>query len=111
MANVARLNAATVGSLGQAPATPDSVTARRDRESGGQMWMLSWKPVPGAKGYEVLVRRTTAPTYEKVIAVGAETSYLLADQLDDVWAAVRAVGANGHRSLASAVPPPSAATR
>jgi len=56
--------------------------------------------------YEVLFRRTTAATHEKIYQGGAGTSFLLPDQLDDGWAAVRAVGANGHRSLASAVPPP-----
>jgi hypothetical protein len=37
---------------------------------------------------------------------GDSTSYLLGEQLDNLWAAVRAVGANGPRSLAAVVPPP-----
>jgi hypothetical protein len=110
VAKVARFNAAVVGSLASAPARPDSVRARRDQPSGGQKWMLTWKSVPGAASYEVLVRRTTAPTWERVIPVGSVTSYLLSDQLDDLWAAVRSVGANGHRSLAVVVSPPRAAT-
>jgi hypothetical protein len=68
--------------------------------------MVSWHEIPGAVRYEVLFRRTTAPTYEKIYQAGAATSFLLPDQLDDGWAAVRAIGANGHRSLTSAVPPP-----
>ncbi|HEU4643529.1 MAG TPA: M28 family peptidase [Gemmatimonadaceae bacterium] len=111
VARVARLNAAVVGSLAAAPAVPDSVTARRDAASGGQHWLLRWKPSPGATAYEVLVRRTTSPTWERVIPVGSDTTYLLADQLDDLWAGVRAVGADGHRSLAAAVPPPAFVTR
>ena len=105
VANVARLNASVVGTLANAPAPPVAL-ARRDRDSGGQKWMVSWGEVPGAVRYEVLFRRTTAPTYEKIYQAGAATSFLLPDQLDDGWAAVRAVGANGHRSLTSAVPPP-----
>ncbi|MEA2705549.1 MAG: hypothetical protein QOH22_337 [Gemmatimonadaceae bacterium] len=105
VANVARLNASVVGSLANAPAPPLAL-ARRDQASGGQKWMVSWGEVPGAARYEVLFRRTTAPTYEKIYQAGAGTSFLLPDQLDDGWAAVRAVGANGHRSLTSAVPPP-----
>ena len=105
VANVARLNASVVGTLANAPAPP-SALARRDQASGGAKWMISWRPSPGAASYEVLFRRTTAPTYEKIYQAGAGTSFLLPDQLDDGWAAVRAVGANGHRSLASAVPPP-----
>ncbi|HEX2723309.1 MAG TPA: M28 family peptidase, partial [Gemmatimonadaceae bacterium] len=60
VANVARVNAAALAALASAPAVPDSVVARRDQPSGGQKWMLSWKPVAGAVSYEVLVRKTTA---------------------------------------------------
>jgi hypothetical protein len=105
VANVARLNAAVVGSLANAPAPPVAL-ARRDQASGGQKWMVSWREIPGAVRYEVLFRRTTAPTYEKIYQAGSSTSFLLPDQLDDGWAAVRAIGSNGHRSLTSAVPPP-----
>ncbi|HVS61313.1 MAG TPA: M28 family peptidase [Gemmatimonadaceae bacterium] len=105
VANVAKLNATVVGTLANAPAPPAAL-ARRDQASGGQKWMLNWRAIPGAASYEVLFRRTTSPTYEKIYQAGAGTSFLLPDQLDDGWAAVRAVGANGHRSLTSAVPPP-----
>jgi hypothetical protein len=105
VANVARLNASVVGTLANAPAPPAAL-ARRDQASGGAKWMISWRPSAGAASYEVLFRRTTAPTHEKIYQAGPGTSFLLPDQLDDGWAAVRAVGANGHRSLASAVPPP-----
>jgi hypothetical protein len=105
VANVARFNASVVGTLANAPAPPAAL-ARRDRESGGQKWMLTWNAVPGAASYEVLFRATTAPTYEKIYQAGPSMSFLLPDQLDDGWAAVRSVGANGHRSLTSAVPPP-----
>lgn len=111
VAKVARLNAATFGSLAFAPAAPDSVTARRDMSSGGQKWNISWKAVPGAVSYEILIRRTTAATYERLIKVSEGTSYMLMEQLDDLWAGVRSVGANGHRSLTVATPPPSFVTR
>ena len=105
VANIARLNASVIGTLANAPAPPAAL-ARRDQASGGARWMISWRPSPGAASYEVLFRRTTAPTHEKIYQAGAGESFLLPDQLDDGWAAVRAVGSNGHRSLASAVPPP-----
>jgi acetylornithine deacetylase/succinyl-diaminopimelate desuccinylase-like protein len=105
VANVAKLNASVVGSLAAAPPPPVAL-ARRDQASGGQKWMITWPAVPGAASYEVLFRRTTAPTYEQIYKVGAGTSFLLPDQLDDGWAAVRSVGANGARSLTAAVPPP-----
>lgn len=109
-ANIARLNAAVIGSLGLAPASPDSVRARRQPPSG-QKWELSWKKVSDAAGYEVLVRSTTSPLWERVIPVGDTTSYVLDAQLDDLWAAVRSVDAQGHRSLAVVMPPPRSAQR
>src|SRR5437764_5146668 len=104
VANVARQNASVVGSLAAAPPPPLAL-ARRDQASGGSRWSLSWNAVPGAASYEVLFRRTFSPTYEKVYRATG-TTFLLPDQLDDGWAAVRSVAANGHRSLSSAVPPP-----
>ncbi len=101
VAQVARLNAAALVSLASAPATPDSVFASRESSaSGGQAWALRWTAVAGAASYEVLVRRTTSPTWERVIPVRTGLTNALAFQLDDGWAAVRAVGANGHRSIA-----------
>ncbi|HEX7977540.1 MAG TPA: M28 family peptidase [Gemmatimonadaceae bacterium] len=103
VANVARLNAATVVSLAAAPPPPDSVFLRREASaSGGQAWTITWHDVTGASGYELLVRRTTAPTWERVVPVGRTTRYTLDFQLDDGWAAVRSVGPSGHRSLARA---------
>ena len=106
VAQVARLNAATVISLASAPASPDTVIASRENAaSGGQAWTLRWTPVPGATSYEVLVRRSTSPTWDHAIQVGTARAHQLDFQLDDGWAAVRAVGANGHKSLARVAGP------
>jgi len=99
VANVVRLNLATVVSLAAAPAAPDSAVQRRDAASGGQKWALSWKAVDGAASYEILVRSTVAPTYTRVVPVSGATTWLIDEQLDDAWAAVRAVSASGARSL------------
>ena len=114
VAQVARLNAATVISLASAPASPDTVIASRENAaSGGQAWTLRWTAVPGATSYEVLVRRSTSPTWDHAVQVGTARAHRLDFQLDDGWAAVRAVGANGHKSLARvagpAARPPAAA--
>lgn len=106
VAKVARLNLATVVSLAAAPARPDSTTYARDRTSGGQSFTIRWSPVAGAARYELLVRRTTAPTYTRVVNAGNVTEFLLDEQLDDVWVGVRAVGADGHRSLTTVVGAP-----
>jgi hypothetical protein len=105
IANVARLNAATIATLGLAPAAPDSARATRDVPvTGGRRWTLSWAPVPRAVAYEVMLRATTSPRYERVINVGAATSYDLDVQLDEYWAGIRAIGADGHRSVPIVVP-------
>ena len=105
-ARVAKLNGATVGSLAAAPATPDSVVATRDAKTGGQHWSVAWKPVVGAVRYEVLLRRTTSPTYTRVLDAGAAPPFALNEQLDDLWAGVRAVGPDGSLSLTATMPPP-----
>ncbi len=97
-ANIARLNLATIASLAAAPPSPDSAFQRRDTLSGGQDWDLTWRAVPGASSYEVLVRSTVQSTYVRVIPVQG-TSFLLDEELDDAIAAVRSVGPSGARSL------------
>lgn len=112
VANIARLNLATVASLAMAPAAPDSAGLRRENQtSGGQKWTLSWRPVAGATSYEILLRRTTSPAYERVINVGNVMTYLVDEQLDDAWAGVRAVGPGGARSLTTVVTPLPSVTR
>lgn len=53
-------------------------------------------------------RHTMADTMSTTRGIGAAR---LSDQLDDLWAGVRAIGADGHRSLTVAVPPPTFVTR
>lgn len=119
VANVARVNAMTVASLAAAPPTPANARATRQGRpasdtsrnaaivsSGGQAWTLSWDASPGAQGYELLIRRTTAPTWEQSIPLGNVTRCTLKRQLDDEWAGVRAVGANESRSMAASMPAP-----
>ena len=100
VANVARLNAATLASLASAPAPAAKVhllTKELQNDS-----TLTWEPSPGglATGYEVLWRATTTPEWEHTQATGNGTSATLAKSKDNVIFAVRAVDRAGHRSLA-----------
>jgi hypothetical protein len=120
VANVARVNAVTVASLGSAPPTPPNARATRQgragldssgapattSSSGGQAWTMSWDVSAGATSYELLIRRTTSPTWERVIPVGNVTRCTLRRQLDDEWAGVRAVGPSDARSMAASMPAP-----
>jgi Zn-dependent M28 family amino/carboxypeptidase len=97
VARVGRLNALTLAALAAAPAPPGEVklvAAKLDNDS-----TLKWRPSPGARGYEVLWRATTAPTWEHAQSVGDTTTTTLQISKDNVVFAVRAVDKAGHRSL------------
>ena len=97
VANVARLNAATLASLASAPAPPANVkilTKNLENDT-----TLTWDPVAGASSYEVLWRATSAPGWERVQPVGASTRATLKVSKDNVIFAVRSLDSAGHRSL------------
>ncbi len=97
VANVARLNAATLASLASSPAPPADVRLlTRELENDST---LTWSPSGGAAGYEILWRPTTAAEWESVEPVGNVTRATIDRSKDNVFFAVRAVGAKGHRSL------------
>jgi acetylornithine deacetylase/succinyl-diaminopimelate desuccinylase-like protein len=99
VAQVARLNAATLASLASAPAPPAGVhLLTKDLENDST---LTWESSPGglATGYEVLWRATTSPEWEHAEKVGNVTRATLKLSKDNVFFAVRAVDAQGHRSL------------
>jgi len=97
VANVARLNAATLASLAAAPAPPANVhllAKKLENES-----TLTWDPVPGAAEYEVLWRGTSSPEWEHALKCGNASHAKLKLSKDNVIFAVRAVDAAGHTSL------------
>jgi hypothetical protein len=99
VARVASLNAATLASLASAPAPPANVhLLTKDLENDST---LTWESSPGglASGYEILWRGTSSPKWEYVQKVGAVNSATLKISKDNVIFAVRAVDAQGHRSL------------
>jgi hypothetical protein len=97
--HVARLNAATLASLASAPAPPANVhLLTKDLENDST---LTWEASPGGRGagYEILWRATTSPEWEHVQKVGSDLRTTLKLSKDNVIFAVRAVDAEGHRSL------------
>jgi hypothetical protein len=97
VANVARLNAATLASLAAAPAPPANVQLlAKDLENDST---LTWDAVPGAAGYEVLWRATSSPEWEHALKCGNATRATLKLSKDNVIFGVRAVDAEGHASL------------
>ena len=97
VANVARLNAATLASLASAPALPQNVhllTKELENDS-----TLTWDKSPRASGYEVLWRSTSSPDWEHAKDVGNVTRATLPISKDNVIFALGAVDGEGHRSL------------
>jgi hypothetical protein len=101
VANVARLNAATLATLAAAPGTPQSVhilTAALDNDTE-----LTWEPPAGATShttYEVVWRATEDPTWTTFIPAGKATTIKLPVSKDNVVFGVRSVDSAGHRSPA-----------
>ena len=99
VAQVARLNAATLASLASAPAPPAKVRLlTKDLENDST---LTWESSAGgrAAGYEIVWRGTSSPEWEHVQKVGNVTRATLKLSKDNVIFAVRAIDAEGHRSL------------
>jgi Zn-dependent M28 family amino/carboxypeptidase len=97
VADVAKLNAATLASLASAPAAPSSaklVTKNLDNNT-----TITWEPSPAATAYEVVWRSTSAADWEYVQTISTGTRATLNVSKDNVIFAVRAVDAAGHRSL------------
>jgi len=98
LANVARVNAATVASLASAPAPPTNVRLKADLSPETT---LTWDAAPGAAAYELLWRPTDAPDWTGSRRIdNAQTATLLLSK-DDFLFAVRAVSAGGARGLPS----------
>lgn len=98
VANVARLNAATLAALASSPAPPADVrlfTKQLENDS-----KIEWKPAAGATGYEVLWRSTTDADFpEENLLRTTETKVDIQDSKDNVIFGVRSTDAKGHRSL------------
>ncbi|AGZ44342.1 M20/M25/M40 family metallo-hydrolase [Actinoplanes friuliensis] len=107
IARVARVNAAALWSLAQAPGTPRGVVI--DTTQLTNATTLRWQPSTAADlaGYEVVWRETTASDWTNVQAVGDVTTVTIDLSKDNVFFGVRAVDRDGHRSPVAAPQPSS----
>ncbi|HUX43936.1 MAG TPA: M28 family metallopeptidase [Terracidiphilus sp.] len=105
VAQVARLNAATLATLARSPGEPQHVAI--DTKELDDNTTLTWDAPAGAPAgthYEVLWRETTAPDWQYVKTVkpeapGAPVTVTLPISKDNVIFGVRAVDGAGHRGL------------
>ena len=122
-ARVIQANAAALASLALAPKAPVTNEPITSGPRKGQLTpmisrgktrydaALRWKnenPEPDLLGYVIVMRKSTAPYWEKELFVGKVTEYTLKDvSIDDVVFGVKAVDRDGNESLvAPYVPAP-----
>jgi len=107
LARNARVNGATLATLGLAPGAPVVVDERGrpllTREPSGYDARLRWRAAPGAAGYRIFWREAWTPDWQFEQSVGAVTEVVLPSvSIDDFVFGVAAVDADGHESLVSA---------
>ncbi|MFD0853150.1 M28 family metallopeptidase, partial [Actinomadura adrarensis] len=95
---VAKVNAATLWSLAQAPGTPKNVRILTDNLTNDTDLVWDRGPEPDLAGYEVVWRATDSPDWTHVIPVGNATEVRVDLSKDNAFFGVRAVDRDGHRS-------------
>jgi hypothetical protein len=96
LAQVTRLNAITLAALASAPAPPQEVKIEGAVKADTT---VSWAASPGAAGYRVWWRDTTAPRWDHSREAGEATSQTLKGVVIDDWFfGVSAVSRDGFES-------------
>lgn len=101
VADVTRLNAASLASLANAPAKPENVGIEVSELTNSTT--LRWEPTPepDLAGYEIVWRNTTAPYWEYAEFAGDTMRYTIENRSKDNFLfGVRSVDGEGHRSPA-----------
>lgn len=101
IAQVARVNAASLGALALAPAGPSGVEIETKELTNDTT--LHWQPnkEPDLAGYEILWRETTSPVWQQGVITGNVTRYTVPKiSKDNYLFAVAALDREGNRSPA-----------
>jgi len=99
VADVAKLNAATLFHLASAPAAPKRVRMVTAKLEPGTTIRWEKSLEPDAAGYEVMWRKTTSPTWEGAVDAADATEWTSEASKDNYFFGVRAYDAAGFRSL------------
>ena len=96
LARVTALDAITMASLSRAPAPPTAVDIKGALATDTT---VQWHKVPGAAGYRLHWRDTTAPQWQHARAVGDVDHAVIGDVvIDDEFFGVSSVSADGYES-------------
>ena len=99
VANVARVNAASLAALAQAPARPKGVTILATRLSHDTDLRWEANKEPDLAGYEIVWRDTIAATWTNSKPVGNVTTFTMKGMSkDNYFFGVRAIDRDGNRS-------------
>ncbi|HEX6717234.1 MAG TPA: M20/M25/M40 family metallo-hydrolase [Pyrinomonadaceae bacterium] len=110
VANVARVNAASLAALAWAPSRPKGVTIQSQRLSNDTELRWEANREPDLAAYEIVWRDTTASVWTNSKAVGNVTSFTMKGMSkDNYFFGVRAIDKDGNRSPVS-YPRPQART-
>jgi hypothetical protein len=102
VADVARVNAASLAMLALAPVRPKNVVIVTSRLSNDTELKWDANAEPDVTGYEIVWRETTSPVWTNSVSVGKVTSYVLKGMSkDNYFLGVRAVDREGNRSVVS----------
>lgn len=102
IANVARVNAASLAVLALAPARPKNVGLLTTRLTNDTDLKWDANKEPDLAGYEIVWRDTTSPVWTNARAVGNVTSFTMKGMSkDNYFFGVRAVDKHGNKSPAS----------
>ncbi|MEV0638481.1 M20/M25/M40 family metallo-hydrolase [Streptomyces sp. NPDC050619] len=98
IARVARVNAASLWTLSQAPGTPRGAKIVTSTLTNSTQLIWTRGTEPDLTGYEIVWRETTSPEWTHVIRAGDVTSHEADLSKDNVFFGVRAVNRAGLRS-------------
>jgi len=101
VAQVARVNAASLASLALAPAAPQDVKVRTTNLDNGTDLVWKANTEPDLAGYRIVWRETTAPQWQGAKFVGDVTAYRLDLSKDNLLFGVQAVDKDGNVSPAT----------
>lgn len=102
VANVARVNAASLASLALAPAKPKGVSVLTARLTNDTDLIWEGNKEPDLAGYEIVWRETTSPVWTDSRWLGNVTSFTMKGMSkDNYFFGVRAVDREGNRSPVS----------
>ena len=101
VAQVARVNAASLASLALAPAAPQEVKVKTSALDNGTDLVWKANGEPDLAGYRIVWRETTAPLWQGSTFVGKVTSHRVDMSKDNILFGVQAVDKDGNVSPAT----------